>query len=245
MANFLFWYYLQIQKESNHLHLLYIVQLKSSALEFKFFISALSSVNCHECKSGPTDLRHYDQDNTPAAPTHTSPAPRQSPTSPAQPPATIPTTHRRHTHRGIHTGDRHYKTLTYAAAVSSPGAGTATHIADTITLAADTATGDSTAPYGAETTHWHQMHWCLQSTNIPPAPAQPLPVTCTHSPGAAQLPAQPPATSATYAANTCTDRNAPRLIASYPRCNRPLYYIVIPPGHCLVQFTIHRHSLIM
>ena len=31
----------------------------------------------------------------------------------------------------------------------SPGADTATHIADTITLAAGTATGDSTAMYGA------------------------------------------------------------------------------------------------
>jgi hypothetical protein len=34
-----------------------------------------------------------------------------------------------------------------------PGTGTATHIADTITLATDTATGDRTATYGAETTH--------------------------------------------------------------------------------------------
>jgi hypothetical protein len=40
-------------------------------------------------------------------------------------------------------------------------------------------------------------------------PAQPPSATCTHSPGAAQPPAQPPATSATYAGNIRTGHNAP------------------------------------
>jgi hypothetical protein len=48
---------------------------------------------------------------------------------------------------------------------------TATHITDTLTLAINTATGDSTAPHSAEMTHQHQMYRFLhygelQSTHI-------------------------------------------------------------------------------
>jgi hypothetical protein len=66
-----------------------------------------------------------------------------------------------HFHTGdIHTRDTRHTPVTDITRHSPtpplshpPGASTATHIADTITLAADTATGDSTAMYGAETTH--------------------------------------------------------------------------------------------
>jgi hypothetical protein len=71
--------------------------------------------------------------------------------------------------------------------MTSPGAGTAT--------------GDCTAAYGAETTCRHQMHEHLyprtsRSTSTPQYPTaltQPPPVTSSHTPGAVQPPAQPPA----------------------------------------------------
>jgi hypothetical protein len=49
-------------------------------------------------------------------------------------------------------------TLSPTPLTHSHAADAATHIADTLTLAANTATSDSTAPHGAETTHQHQMY---------------------------------------------------------------------------------------
>jgi hypothetical protein len=136
-------------------------------------------------------------------------SPTQSPSPLTQPPAI----EQPRTAPKQLTNCQTYQCLHYGNIISY-ATDTATHIANTLTLATDTATGDSTAPHGAEITHQHQMYQCLrygklQSTHIPPAPAQPLSATCTCSPSAEQPPAQPPATSATYAGNICTGHNAP------------------------------------
>jgi hypothetical protein len=169
------------------------------------------------CKSSPTDLRHYDQDNTPLALTHTSPVPRQSPTSLAQPPVTYtlvkytPVTCTPVTDITRHSP---MPLLSHPLAPAQP------HTLPTLSpllltqppviaqppMAQKQLT--NTRCTGAYITVNYNQHifprcqhsHCRRHTLIPPSATQPQ--------------AQPPVTSTTYAANTCISRNARCIAAS-------------------------------